>query len=205
MDDISDIMPRDQNPFWYNMLRAWSRLNFSPDFTGDQIIWYNSCVKIGGKIVFWRKCFAAGLLYISQLFEDYQLINIFTAYQRFRLTAMEFNSLVSAIPKEWRGIYRSSSPARNHLYEQMLHKKNISSATYKMYKKCDSVPASKLDLWCDSLDRQITMKDFLRYFRRIYLVTNIPKLRSFQYRLQMRALVLNMHLYPVGITGKQSM
>ena len=39
---------------------------------------------------------------------------------------------------------------------------------------------------------------YLEQFKSLYYITNIPKLRSFQYRLLHRALVLNTHLYHWG-------
>ena len=38
----------------------------------------------------------------------------------------------------------------------------------------------------------------MKQFRRVYYTTNVPKLRSFQYRLLHRALVLNSHLFHWG-------
>ena len=41
----------------------------------------------------------------------------------------------------------------------------------------------------------IEMETFLNCFRSIYSVTNVPKYRSFQYRLLHRSLITNVHLY----------
>ena len=43
------------------------------------------------------------------------------------------------------------------------------------------------------------MTDFLKALRNIYVITNYPKLRAFQYRLMYNALVLNMHLFRWGL------
>ena len=46
------------------------------------------------------KCFEKGLLWTHQLYNNGTLISAYQAYEKYTLTWMEFNSLVSAIPKE---------------------------------------------------------------------------------------------------------
>ena len=58
----------------------------------------------------------------------------------------------------------------------------------------------KLEKWNRDLAEHISKTQWLEEINRIYVTTNIPKLRSFQYRLLQRALVTNVNLYRWGIT-----
>ena len=59
----------------------------------------------------------------------------------------------------------------------------------------DSVVNSKIIAWEKDLELDITKGNFLTYCQDIYVVTNIVKLRSFQYRLLMCAVITNVHLF----------
>ena len=53
----------------------------------------------------------------------------------------------------------------------------------------------KRQIWEVVLNKEINIDDFHRSFSDINAITNIPKLRSFQYRIQQRAIVTNSLLY----------
>ena len=53
----------------------------------------------------------------------------------------------------------------------------------------------KLEKWQETLEKEISLTDFNMLFRNIYCVTNVAKLRSFQYRILMHALILNKQLF----------
>ena len=52
----------------------------------------------------------------------------------------------------------------------------------------------KCQKWENELAREIHVDDFRKEFININKVTNVPKLRSFQYRLLHRAIITNIHL-----------
>ena len=58
----------------------------------------------------------------------------------------------------------------------------------------------KIQKWSRDLAEQISQKLWITEVNRIYVTTNIPKLRSFQYRLMHRALVTNINLYRWGMS-----
>ena len=71
-----------------------------------------------------------------------------------------------------------------------------------MSKKCNIRIGRILTGWENDLYERreaLSWNEFQTFFRNIYKVTNNNKLRSFQYRLLNRAIVVNAHLYRWGI------
>ena len=105
--DLPSLMARDRNVFWYDMLYAWCDFNYEADDAKCcDILWYNSLVRIKDQVIWCEKAFERGLLHASQLYDKGQLIGIKSAYDMFNLECMEFNGIVSALPKSWRDRYR---------------------------------------------------------------------------------------------------
>ena len=59
--------------------------------------------------------------------------------------------------------------------------------------------SKKLIDWEYEIGKEISHNDFMMNFTNISIVTNIPKLRSFQYRLLHHAVITNAHLFRWGI------
>ena len=53
--------------------------------------------------------------------------------------------------------------------------------------------------WEGKLNITLTMETFQSYFKNIYIITNHSKLRSFQYRLLLHAIVTNRNVYNSGL------
>ena len=119
-----------------------------------------------------------------------QQISHVQAKEIFGLSKMQFNSLISAIPKEWKFL----KPSGKSVYEILLSKKCLSKYAYNMMLPCSNLKP-KVTKWSEKLEAPIEEEDFVNQLRGLYSTTNIPKYRSFQYRLLHRALVLNTHLF----------
>ena len=65
--------------------------------------------------------------------------------------------------------------------------------------KDTSVLNNKWVKWCEKSEQAVSFKYFRKCITTIRIVTNVPKLHSFQYRLMLNALVLNTHLYAWGM------
>ena len=59
-------------------------------------------------------------------------------------------------------------------------------------------PDLKLHNWSEDLGEEVTEKQMKALFKGLYMQSNIPKLRAFQYRLLHRSIILNTHLYRWG-------
>ena len=48
----SDVKFVTKNPFWADVLRVWSKINYKDELSKSQVIWLNSMIKINGKTHF---------------------------------------------------------------------------------------------------------------------------------------------------------
>ena len=106
--DKKDVLKQFETGFWKDVLSAWAKWHFKENCLDenilDQIIWFNSHIKVNKKTVFYRKALKAGLLCMGQLIDinTSEVISVNILSQWFEMTVMECNSLVTAIPSEWK-------------------------------------------------------------------------------------------------------
>ena len=115
--DVPTLKIKEQ--FWQDVLESWGHYNAHYSFRiENQFLWYNSRIKIRGRIFCWKDAYIGGLKYVHQLFDSGVFKSNEALIQEFGLTSMRINSLKSALPKEWkefftstpkRGIYASST------------------------------------------------------------------------------------------------
>ena len=80
--------------FWNDIVLCWSYYNYYSNFRiENQIIWYNSEIKVGGKIIMWRDVYLRGLKYVHQLYRYCHLKSDKEVWEEFGLTSLRYNSL----------------------------------------------------------------------------------------------------------------
>ena len=194
---------RFNNQFWKDVLKSWNKYNYYWNRRIDnQIIWYNSDIKIGGKMVFWKDVYVKGLKYLYQLFQEQQFKSEAEVWTEFRLTKLRYNSLKCAIPQDWKLFFLTTKPQTYlpiapHNYETSLQVKNLSQRVYKFLADDVMLIHSKYIKWRQDLGDSFSegLCDFGRLHLDIYRITNVPKYRNFQYRLMQRGLVTNTQLF----------
>ena len=182
-----------KDSFWHDVLQAWCEYKFEPNLQGDQVIWYNSNIRIEDKPIFYQKCAQEGLIWVSQLYEKGQLISWKKAYTEYGLDIMQFNSIICAVPKWIRESVKvngSTSPEQD-LIGFVENKKRV-SVVYKSLLSYDIHENQKVIQW--QKDICVSKAEWKSAILSIRKITNVPKLRSFQYRLLHRAIVTNVHL-----------
>ena len=107
-------------------------------------------------------------------------------------TKLRINSLKSAIPTEWKTYFYSQSkisylPVLPHLYDKCANGSilNLSQKVYNFLGDDVMLLHNKYIKWRSQLgeDYDESLYEFGRNHLNIYKLTNIPKCRSFQYRL----------------------
>ena len=197
------------NTFWSDVLTAWSEFNYYYNRRiENQIIWYNSNIKINGKMIMWRDIHLHGLEYVYQLFEQGRFISFEKAKYQFGLTRLRYNSLKVAIPKEWKSFftqtpYQQFSPIPPHNYDTCVnvYQGKFSRIVYRYLQDDVMVIHNKYIKWLMEVGTDFTegILEFGKLHKDIYKITNIAKYRSFQYRLLQRALVTNIQMYKWGM------
>ena len=88
-----------KNSFWEDVLRSWNEYNYYHEYREEnQILWYNSRIKISRKIFFWDDCYKRGLLYVHQLYENQKFKSEQKVWEQYGLTTLRYNSLKVALP-----------------------------------------------------------------------------------------------------------
>ena len=164
--------------------------------TGDQVIWYNSQIRIQNKPFFWPKAFKKGLLKISQLFEQGKLISTKQAEDQYGLNYIELYALFTALPTYLKSVEGGQWQSK---YAELLDSHQIARQVYSKLIKEEGLGNQKKNTWEIELNIIWSNKEFCQEVQNIYKVTNIIKYRSFQYRLLFRALVFNTQLYKWGL------
>ena len=68
-DDVKIFKSHGYNEFWIDVLECWCKYNYYINTRiENQIIWYNSKIRIKGKPIFWADVYGQGLKFVYQLF-----------------------------------------------------------------------------------------------------------------------------------------
>ena len=205
------ISPQDvsrfkiKSPFWTDVLYSWSQYNYyCSRRIENQLIWYNSRIKIAGKGVFWKDCYQKGLKYVFQLYDNKKFKPEDVVLVQYGLTRMRYNSLKSALPQDWKDFFEEWEttqflpiPPHNLDTFMCLEGRKISRTVYSFLAEDVTLIHSKFIKWKLEVGDEMsdTLIDFGKKHLDIFKVTNIPKLRSFQYRILQRGLVTNIQLF----------
>ena len=194
-EDIKHVYPRG---FWSDVMYAWSKFNYTERVNNpmEQVIWNNSHIRIGGRPIFWKPQISRGLIYIKDLLSQNHWKSAICMNQSFGLTIMEYNQLLSAIPVSWKKLIKSGEyPAESDgWYPKILEYKSPSKVVYAALTDRPSRLMAKKRKWEEDLNVTISLRDFTNAIASIHKLSNVPKLRSFQYRIAQRSLVTNRQL-----------
>lgn len=203
VNDLETLFPI--RSFWRQVVYAWASFNFySPKTTQEilnQVIWYNSHIRVQDFPLTALKAWEKGLVKISQLFDDngilhsYQYIN---ANYPGALTWFQHAQIISAIPHEWRQTLLSDSITLDILltpYEKFINENKISQQVYRKLIGNSAELTSVRIKWQMRLLREISETEFNKMFNNIKLLTISTKLRDFQFRLLHNKIVTNRQLY----------
>ena len=211
----SDIITEFKPSFWRDVLIAWSKLSFQEQnliSTKDEIlaqsIWYNSHIKVNGRVTFFKKAFDKGLFTLFDLLQDdYQPLSHQELTVKFDLSVMQVNSILDAIPKDWKKLLFNVDlkvfPERSK-YDRMICKKKIIREAYHELTTREDLLFSRYVKMQTMLQTDYSYADFLKLFRNIKLITNYVKLRSFQYRMLCNSIVTNKLLFKWKVISSEN-
>ena len=192
------------NSFWSDVLESWSEFNYYKEVKEEnQIIWYNSSIQIRGKPILWKDALERGLLYVHQLFTGMCFKPDEQVFDEFGLTKLRYNSLKVAIPKTWKSYFMTNPkevymplPPHNYDYCFSMYERGFAKRVYRYISDDAIILHNKFMKWKTEIGDNIfpTLCDYVKRIVDIKRVTNIPKYRSFQYRLLHRAIITNVQL-----------
>ena len=205
--DIKWILQETTDPFWRDMITAWCRYNYEENKSvcTEQPIWFNSHICIADRPIFIETASRNGLNWVYQLYKDGKCISAIEALKEYGLAILDYNKIISAIPKEARNQMKLGQRSKQEYtskYQKIIENKHPSGTIYKdLNSRGDGILSKKVQQWNGDLKEKVNVQELKRRFLQIHGITNIVKYRSFQYRLLHRAIVTNKHLYRWGMIG----
>ena len=207
--DSDSYWYKDPAPLWRNVLRSWCEFNFvkSENIKNplEEIIWFNSNIRISDKIVFYKELYSKGILKVRDLLQNNTKFMTFAEFQtKFdtKLNYLQYHGLVHAIRNTWKNILadKNVNSALSEIQTDPLAKEKISKYVYNHMissKECDLTKQCKY--WTETLKVNVDRDILSMYFIELYKSTVYTKLRAFQYRVLHNILVTNYDLCKWGI------
>ena len=203
-----DINKKFTKSFWRDVLAAWSLLNFKdncleyPEIM-NQVIWYNSKIKINHNVCFFPAAFNSGLRYVYQMVgPNGKMLSTQSLMELYDLTVLQANGLISSIPQSWKRTIQENASDDftdyEHLVQKIYDHAHPTAWFYKTVNKKYGAVGIIMDKWRTLID--IEIEDIEVAVRNIYKITNHTKLRSFQFRMLHKAIILKDQLVHWKIT-----
>ena len=154
--EVDQIMSYDTSPFWYSVLQAWAIFHQCLVNNEDptvQTVWFNTNIKVNNRIVFNSEAFRKGLTWVHQLYPNGNLMSVREAHQSYGLDFMEFYSIVTSLPKQWREKLRNPNLNKLNLtvYEVCLAKKNLAQFVYRKLTTQQMDYGKKIQKWTEDI------------------------------------------------------
>ena len=188
------------NEFWRDVLKSWCTFNYWYEHNLDnQQLWFNSRIRVALKPVFWKIPYQQGLIYIHQLFLNGKLKSAHELKMEFQLSQMQYNSLMSSIPTEWKEHFSNLTatcfmPLRPQNYDMLKEKTKLAQMIYQHLNGDILLIHNKAMKWNQTIGTQWDVWEFAKHHQEIKGLTNYTKMRDFQYRLLQKALITNIQL-----------
>ena len=197
-----------KNRFWCNVIETWSEYNYytpsSKEEIANQVIWYNTFIKIEHRMIFMQTLYDVGIIYIKDLFFNGQLMNLTQLCECYNvpLSTMQYNSLIFAIPNTWLKALRNIDKELEFQakYGEMCGKKKWSNTIYTALNSNENHKGRLSLVWSNKLESYVDSENITKACLNINKATSIVKYRSFQYRLLHGVIFLNDRLVHMGIT-----
>ena len=199
----------DLNNFWTQVLIAWSKVHFEypvgVEQIKNQIIWYNSHLRIDGAPIWSKKLFDRGIIYLGQLVEK----NTFLSFEQFqsrfniKLPFTMYYGILKAIPENWVETIRKTDPIQVNdqmLFDRLKNSQKLTNCLYILWIDTENLLYYQSCKWENEIPN-IKMEVFTNAVVKIPKLTISVKLRSFRCKFLMRAIMTNVKLYAYKIVS----
>jgi hypothetical protein len=210
--DAEVLLNRNTNTgtFVKDIYISWFRYSFEPAIddhvsVSNQPLWYNSFIKIDGKVVFYPNWYENGIKTIN----DLTVGNAFMSYahfvQQYNITTnfLIFYGVLSAIPTTWKRFIQHNNDGNLEENRKLNDLANIEKVCRHVYPYIASnvvqISEKPKLFWSTTFNTGISDEDWVSYFRKMYTLTTCPKLLYFNFRLLHNILPTNCFLYKIGL------
>ena len=197
--------------FWKSVLQAWATVNYHEPSDhsqiANQIIWYNSHIKVENKFLLIPQMYESGIFYLKDLLNKGKFMKVeqLNECYNIKVNMMAYNQLISAIPRTWKMSYILGEDTEYcSLYQELIEKPKWSQVIYQKIIKSkggkDGTVLKATTVLSRNLKMPILTQEIQKAFRNIKKTTDIAKYRSFQHRLLHNVVYLNNRLVYLGIS-----
>ena len=201
--------------FWGQLFIHWCEINHhtvqsEPENLLNEIIWFNSNILVNKAPQYHKECVAAGIVKLKDLFTMNKRRRLLTYDElvqknpQCNLSWLYYNSLISAIPNRWKHCittsYIENSKDTTPLIEDMISKPKVSGWIYQKMIRDNTNLVKYKNRWAEQ-NVHFDFEKYQRSFNNLYLITDIIKLRNFQYRLLLNKIPTNVDTTTWGITN----
>ena len=196
--DLNRSWRQKPSSFWLDVLTTWCDANYrkpneieEPD---NEILWFNSNIKIDGTVVFIESMYKKGVLKVSHLKkEDNSLLTYEEFLLKFpgtRIHFLQYLSIINAMPINYKNRALATDPKKTAI-DLYLKVKKVPKKFYNTsIERSDYFPFRAFERHARQLPNleRDTLKNSLET---MYSCTRSTKLRDFQYRLIHMTLTTN--------------
>jgi len=208
LDDITSMRPLCTiSPFFKDVLKAWLSLQYKPPETykdiQNQIIWCNSNILVESKPIALETPMSCGMIHINDILDlDGKLLSYDDVIKKFGkvIGRMGYNSIVSAIPNDWKKELLKHSPTVGPIIPSAAHyiwlkTCRIHKKTYSFFLQKNNIAMSPTNIqsyWEDEFNVPLPWHHI---FKLIYKTTISPRLRILQYKIVHKTLATRKMLH----------
>jgi exonuclease III len=198
-----------ENSIWRDILLSWCEVNFkdnieSPHDLVNESIWYNSNIKIAGKVLWKSNWWNEGIHLVWDLLDDSKrkMISYREFNRKFKTPThfLEIGGIKKAIPGSWKREIRNSqekpdlTKAEVSLASKCIQNKGSKRLYGILVSRKATGPETKLEQWKDELEVDISTVEILKTMIRVRKYLIYSKLQSFHYNYWNRNLTYGSRL-----------
>ena len=196
--DLDKTWRQKPSSFWFDVISTWCRANYRKPMEinnpENEVIWFNSNIRIGGNLVFIEGMHKKGVNRIGDLKKDnntFFTFNEFTAqHPGTGIHFLQYLSIINALPAN----YKKQTVVRNpkkSAFDSFLSVQKVPKKYYNfMIDKPDYFPSRAFERHSRQLPN-LQRETFKNSLDIMYTCTRSTKLRDFHYRLLHMTLVTN--------------
>ena len=202
-----------QETFWKYILRIWSKYHYSAPQCREealaQLLWYNSLIRVGNQLVFYKQWFRAEIYFVAQILKSNGEFKTWEEVQNeynIQVPYLQYVGLCKAIPVDWRKAKIGN--AENYQQEGILTV--VQKSTKKIAGFYNFIVSDNLllfDYWSrwmiTSSELTFDLEEFIDAIRYIPKLSIVVKLRSFQCRLLLGMTITNIQLRRFAIKNTE--
>ena len=194
------------NAFLSDVIKAWYRLKKSSNDTiTDEVLWYNTKIKVNKSTVFYKTWSVKGVNFISDLLYENQRFmtyNEFTTVHNINCNYMKYFGLVNAVSTCFnKQLMNQNLTHESELMRQIKSVKKTTSFAYQsLSNKVNVVPKAQ-QKWITEFDNMPDSKEIIwkNVYSMPYRCTLDTKTQYLQYRFIHKILPTNTFLYRIGL------